>query len=58
VKLKEIQRIDYSFSEISYISRSEFEVETNYLMEATTMSEFTPDDIELNKNVSITWIIE
>lgn len=58
VKLKEIKRIDYSFSEISYISHSEFDVETKYLMEAETMSEFTPDDIELNKNVSITWCIE
>ena len=58
VKLKEIQRIDYSFSEISYISRSEFEVETSYLMDASPMTEFTPDDIELNKNVSITWMIE
>lgn len=56
VKLKEIIRIDYSFSEVCF-------QETEFLYESSLESknfipDFTPEDINAKKNITVIWRIE
>lgn len=58
VTLGEIINIDYSFSEIEFTSSMQYNTMSDYCMSESSIPDFNPDDIELNKNVSIIWTIK
>jgi len=57
IKLKEIVNINFSFSEIVFHNKNVlYESELNYTL--ATMPEFSPDEIDAKKNITIVWRIE
>lgn len=57
VKLKEIIKIDYSFSEVQF-QETKYLFESNLMCEASPMPDFSPDEIEVKKNITLIWRIE
>ena len=57
VKLKEIIKIDYSFSEVQF-QETKYLCESNLMCEASPMPDFSADEIEVNKNITLIWRIE
>jgi uncharacterized protein len=57
VELKEILHIDFSFSE--HHIRHDYHMDASSMMiESNAMSEITPEDIDEEKNITVTWRIE
>lgn len=57
IKLKEIVKIDYSFSEIHF-HNDNILYESDMVWAETTMPDFSPDEVKAQKNITIIWRIE
>ena len=57
VKLKEIINIDYSFNQIHFIE-SDSSIEIDNMCMSECAPDIEPEDVEANKSVTITWLIE
>lgn len=57
VKLKEIIKIDYSFSEVQFITRR-FDSEAIYSEASDSMPDINPEDVSAEKNITMIWEIE
>ena len=61
VKLKQIERIDYSFSEIHVDNTLEYDLAPEICCQETTIGgipDMDPEDTKLNKSITIVWEIE
>ena len=61
VKLKQIERIDYSFSEVHIDNSLEYDLAPEICCQETTIGvipDMEPEDTKLNKSITIVWEIE